>query len=195
VWNGVSWADLNSTALLVKSTFPSAFLYYNEGGAPLWGNYDVNHKKTVYPHIPDAVDYVSTDDYATINTGGMNASAIHHLANAPNQYQRFIYPRLLPHQKVFVVPQAYAGAITDYCPAVKSWKTPASASDLSAMDDCMLNQTIGYLRWIDSDDKIVGIDAFHLSTYGSKASLDYGTESMPKTLECYITLGNQLNGK
>jgi hypothetical protein len=27
---------------------------------------------------------------STMNTGGMNASAIHHLANAPNQYQRFI---------------------------------------------------------------------------------------------------------
>ena len=267
VWNGISWQDLNNTALLVKSTFPEPFLclyssqrvslcchssysyriktgarwirYYNEGGAPLWGNYNVNHKKTEYPHIPNAVDFVSTDDYGTINTGGMNASAIKKLANAPNQYllqpisiasvffslplslplslsrvrayvracvcckplpcgsryQRFIYPRLLPHQKVFVVPQAYAGAISGYCPAVKSFKSP-TASDLAAMDDCLLNQTIGYLRWIDADDKIVGLDGFHLSTYGkAPASVDYGVISMPKTLECYMTLGDQLNGK
>ena len=195
VWNGVSWQDLNNTALLVKSTFPDAFLYYNEGGAPLWGNYNVNHKKTEYPHIPDAVDYVSTDDYGTINTGGMNASAIKKLANAPNQYKRFIYPRLLPHQKVFVVPQAYAGAITGYCPAVKSFSAP-TPTDLAAMDDCLLNQTIGYLRWIDADDKIVGLDGFHLSTYGkAPGHVDYGVVSMPKTLECYMTLGDQLNGK
>jgi hypothetical protein len=173
VWNGVSWSDLNQTALLVKSTFPDVWLYYNEGGAPLWGNYNVNHQKTEYPHIPDAVDFVSTDDYGTINTGGLNASAIKKLANAPNQYllqarsqlqkitksfvrirphiyvnlslsryKRFIYPRLLKHQKVFVVPQAYAGAISGYCPAVQSFKSPTPA-DLAAMDDCLLNQTIG----------------------------------------------------
>ena len=99
VWNGVSWTDLNATALLVKSSFPSAFLYYNEGGAPLWGNYNVNHQKLPppgYPHIPDAVDFVSTDDYGQMITTGMNASTIHKLANAPNQYQRFIYPRYVP---------------------------------------------------------------------------------------------------
>jgi hypothetical protein len=38
------------------------------------------------------------------------------------------------------------------------------ADDMGAIDDCMLNQTIGYFRWIDADDKIVGMDAFHLST-------------------------------
>ena len=118
-----------------------------------------------------------------------------HTSSLWSRYQRFIYPRLLPHQKVFVVPQAYAGAISGYCPAVKSFTSP-TASDLAAMDDCLLNQTIGYLRWIDADDKIVGLDGFHLSTYGkAPAFVDYGVISMPKTLECYMTLGNQLNGK
>ena len=28
VWNGISWQDLNNTALLVKSTFPEPFLYH-----------------------------------------------------------------------------------------------------------------------------------------------------------------------
>ena len=112
-----------------------------------------------------------------------------------SRYKRFIYPRLLKHQKVFVVPQAYAGAISGYCPAVQSFKSPTPA-DLAAMDDCLLNQTIGYLRWIDSDDKIVGLDAFHLSTYGKAPGfVDYGTVSMPKTLDCYRTLGDQLNAK
>ena len=41
-------------ALLVKSTFPDAFVFYNEGGAPLWGNYDVNRKKTVGVDAPRA---------------------------------------------------------------------------------------------------------------------------------------------
>ena len=41
-------------ALLVKSTFPDAFVFYNEGGAPLWGNYNVNRKKTVGVDAPRA---------------------------------------------------------------------------------------------------------------------------------------------
>ena len=57
-----------------------------------------------YPHIPAAVDFVSTDDYGSINTGGLNASQIKRLSNAPYQYERFVYTKLLPHQGVFVIP-------------------------------------------------------------------------------------------
>eukprot|EP01052_Picozoa_sp_SAG31_P014702 SAG31_NODE_922_length_10976_cov_8.838742_10_plen_317_part_00 len=66
VWNNVSWVDLDAIATRVKGDCPEPFLFYNEGGAPLWGNYNVNHMHTEYPHIPAAVDYVSTDDYDTI---------------------------------------------------------------------------------------------------------------------------------
>ena len=62
VWNNVSWADLNATASMVKNDCPEPWIFYNEGGAPLWGNYNVNHVITEYPKIPYDVDYVSTDD-------------------------------------------------------------------------------------------------------------------------------------
>jgi hypothetical protein len=52
VYNNISWVDLNATASIVKSAFPDRFVYYNEGGAPLWGNHNVNHMRTEYPHIP-----------------------------------------------------------------------------------------------------------------------------------------------
>jgi hypothetical protein len=41
------------------------------------------------------------------------------------------------------------------CPAI-----PTKA----ALDECILNQTVGYLRWIEGDQHIVGIDAFHLGS-------------------------------
>jgi hypothetical protein len=46
----------------------------------------------------------------------------------------------------------------------------------------MLNQTIAYLRWIDSDEMIVGIDAWTADAL----------PDLPKTWECYETLGKQL---
>ena len=82
VWNNISWINLNTTANQVKKDCPDAFLFYNEGGAPLWGSYNVNHMHTEYPKIPPAVDFVATDDYATLNTNGFNASLFKKLANA-----------------------------------------------------------------------------------------------------------------
>jgi len=83
VWNNISWVDLNTTANRIKKDCPEVFLFYNEGGAPLWGNYNVNHLRTEYPKIPPAVDFVSTDDYGTLNTAGYSASKFKKLANAP----------------------------------------------------------------------------------------------------------------
>ena len=83
VWNNISWVNLNTTANQIKKDCPDAFLFYNEGGAPLWGNYNVNRLRTEYPNVPPAVDFVSTDDYGTLNTVGWNASKFVGLANAP----------------------------------------------------------------------------------------------------------------
>ena len=43
----VSWVDLNSTAASIKALCPEPFLFYNEGGAPLWGNYNINHDNNI----------------------------------------------------------------------------------------------------------------------------------------------------
>jgi hypothetical protein len=71
-----------ATAALVKRDCPDAFLYYNEGGAPLWGNYNVNHMHTEYPHIPAAVDFVSTDDYA-VRSNKFNDASYSQLQTKP----------------------------------------------------------------------------------------------------------------
>ena len=49
VWSNISWVDLNATATAVKSALPEAFVWYNEGGAPLWGNY--NSQSALYPML------------------------------------------------------------------------------------------------------------------------------------------------
>lgn len=189
VWNNISWVDLNATAALVKQDCPDAFLFYNEGGAPLWGNYNVNRMTTVYPHIPFAVDFVSTDDYGSINTGGFNKTQIKRLSNAPYQYPKFLYPKMHPHQKAFVIPPLSIGSFYDchgpgHCKTIRDgvpYDCPPCVTD-ACKDACLLNQTIGYLRWIDRDQMIVGLDAW------SADALPH----LPKTWECYQTLGKQL---
>jgi hypothetical protein len=48
---------------------------------------------TEYPSIPPAVDFVSTDDYDSMNTGGYNASQIKRNSNAVYQYQSTLSSR------------------------------------------------------------------------------------------------------
>lgn len=39
VWNNVTWHQLNLSSAVVKESFPELWIFYNEGGAPLWGSY------------------------------------------------------------------------------------------------------------------------------------------------------------
>lgn len=170
VWNGVTWAQLNATSVLVKTTFPHLFIHYDEGGKPLYHSpcMNVNHQVCEYEHVPDAIDYVSTDDYLPFSAH--NAARMF--------YEKFLFPKMRPHQRVWVIPPTFNSSET--CPGV--------GTSIEAIDACLLNQTLSYLRWADADDRVVGIDAFHFGTYGA----DVGLVGLPRTLECYRTLGQQL---
>jgi hypothetical protein len=161
--------------------------------------------RTEYPHIPAAVDYVSTDVYASIN-GDWH--------NAPWQYPKYLYPKMLPHQRAFVIPPSFNVSFADChgpgecadngptpprgectgrtparkCTNARGLKCPA-ITDIAKLDACILNQTIGYLRWIEADEMIVGLDAFHLN---EGSVFDVGLADMPRSIECYATLGAQL---
>ena len=58
-----------------------------------------------------------------------------------------------------------------------------------ALDSCILNQTQMYLRWIEQDERIVGLDGFHFGTYGK---YDVGLQDLPRSKDCYARLGDQL---
>jgi len=50
-------------------------------------------------------DFVSTDDYGSINDDpSWNASQIKRHTNAPYQYKRYLYPKMYPHQRPFMIP-------------------------------------------------------------------------------------------
>ena len=138
VWNNITWDQLNETSALVKATFPNCFVFYNEGGAPLYGDHNVNHYKIHYPFVPFAVDYVSTDDY--------DSMYIH--KNARWFYESFLYPKIkFAHQRAWVVPPVYA-------------KYP---SNITESDDYAYLEAIAYFDWIDHDDRLHGLDGFYLN--------------------------------
>merc|ERR1712232_153683 len=122
-----------------------------------------------YTRVPEAFDYVSTDNY--LPYGEYNSARMF--------YKKFLYPKMHPHQHVWIIPPVYNN----------SGSCPGQTGSIAALDACILNQTIQYLRWADDDLRVTGIDGFHFGTYGRT---DIGLESLPHSLECYRTLGDQL---
>lgn len=91
-------------------------------------------------------------------------------------YKKFLYPKIkYPHQKVFVIPPVFG-------------KSDDSSCSSECWDQQQKLEATQYFRWIEEDPMIVGIDAFHMQTYGS----DLGLVSLPTTLACYQTLAKQL---
>jgi hypothetical protein len=166
VWSNITWTQLNLSSSIVKQSFPSCWIFYNEGGAPLWGSYNMNHFHVDYPFVPPAIDYVSTDDYDDMSA----------VKNPVWMYRKYLYPKMMHnHQRAFVIPPVYGRSDDASCSS-------------SCWDLRQLNQTQQYFRWIEQDELIVGIDGFHMQTYGS----DLGLVDLPQTLSCYQTLAKQL---
>eukprot|EP00040_Diaphanoeca_grandis_P039050 m.258025 g.258025 ORF g.258025 m.258025 type:complete len:1139 (+) comp36016_c0_seq1:75-3491(+) len=136
------------------------------------GRFNVNHFKIEYPHIPAMVDFVSNDDYESM---GCHKNAIWF-------YKKFLYPLLLPHQRVLVVPPTFNLTLANCSNG--SW-----LKDIPTLDECIYRETLEYFRWIDEDELIIGLNGFHIGTYGH----DIGLVDLPKSLACYVTLGAQLN--
>jgi hypothetical protein len=166
VWNNITWDVLNRTAAMVKGTFPQCFLYYNEGGAPLYALRNINGFRTPYPSVPESFDFVSSDDYGNMWT----------TKNPRWFYESFLYPKMHAAQRAFVVPPVYAWVNATH--GVPWW------------DEQELRQAQGYLEWIATDSRLAGINGFHMSSYPPS---DLGLISLPNTLLCYQTLAAQIN--
>ena len=191
VHNNISWSRLNSTAALVKAAFPDAFVFYNEGGDPLYGRSNMNGYQVIYPSIPPAVDYVSTDVYHSLADEWENGK-FHPVLLPDHFYAKYLFPLLLPHQGVWVVPPVsnlsdWNNTVFTNCSA--HGNSTAIIRDHKVLDACVMEESVRYLRWIERDARIAGIDGFHWGSYGA----DIGLRDMPKSRACYEKLGAQLS--
>lgn len=163
VWNNVTWDQLDALSTLVKTAFPTTYVYYNEGFGPLAEHLNINGYHITYPWVPAALDAISMDDYRSV-------------ARAQQVYELYIYPRLNhTGQQVWLVPQTYGD--------------PQPPSNITALDAAILADAEGYMAWTLNDTRIAGWNAFHLPTYGPG---DYGLENLTQSLAWYTALGAEL---
>jgi hypothetical protein len=137
-----------------------------------------------WPHIPAALDFVSVDVYCHYD-GGRCASAacpggpseVCEVASARRYYEAFVFPKLSPHQRVWLVPGLFA--------AIKPAPSYAQSLASSVNDTAQLAKLRGYAAWTAAEPRIVGWMPYHLSSRlwdPTPASGSWGAEVMPEAL-------------
>ena len=92
-------------------------------------------------------------------------------------YQRFVFPKLSPQQRVWLVPGLFA--------TIKTAPSRAQSLALSVNDTAQRAKLAGYAAWTAEERRIVGWMPFHYYNRlwePSPASGSWGAEVMPETL-------------
>ena len=93
-----------------------------------------------------------------------------------NIYAQLLWPRLLPHQRAFVVPGLYS--------------TANASVPIAWQDGQLLVKWKGYLEWIAAEPRIIGVNPWHYDTWAGNDGL--GTREFPRTLQAVAAFGQTL---
>eukprot|EP01052_Picozoa_sp_SAG31_P000255 SAG31_NODE_8_length_42345_cov_10.980992_7_plen_373_part_00 len=122
-----------------------------------------------WPTVPAALDYVSVDTYLP---GAAEPKY------ARRFYESFIYPKLLPHQKVWAIPGLMA--------AIEPAESKASSLAKSVNDTLFVEKMEAYMQWTIEDARMEDWMPFHFYNRmwaPTPASGSWGAISMPLTLQ------------
>ena len=112
------------------------------------------------PYLPPDIDVVSSDQYAA---GAREAQITEHY------YNRFLFPLLRPHQRVWVCPGLFG--------------PPGNASQMEATDSELVEKLQAYWAFSKRDKRVAGLIGWHWSTLYPTfaASMRLGAREFPLT--------------
>ena len=175
VWSG---CDVEAVALLaetVRADFPSAPIYYNENVPVVLhgvnsGGFPVNFS------IPPALTLFSFDYY---HYNGNDTGA--HVSTVRSIYEQHVYPKMHEHQKLLLVPGAFA--MPHGTPIPGGFNCSLSCFDAMAADDA-----VHYWNWAQADVHIAGIAPWEWDNGGGRL----GAFNLPRTRGVWATIGTEI---
>jgi hypothetical protein len=168
LFNGLSYDSLNVSINLVKSTFPSAVVYYNEA-YPIFTttNYE-------FPSVPPMLDLFSVDIYPC---DGFTFETTYAL------YVDKIYPLLHANQKVMYVSPGYSTTLNNvqYC------GNPVCENAFVAWNQQSFN-------WALTDGHFAGLFPWHWDQFNVTflPGFEYGVVQLPYLKEVMFNIGKQI---
>lgn len=161
-------------SLLGPRNQSAPFLYANE-----------NAQMREWKMVPASLDYISIDRYNMPNTNGTAE-----VVSVQEYYIGTIYPRLYPHQGVFLIPGIYAND-PEIC---LQNNVSCPLEDQAEQVVIKLKQ---YFDWAKQDDNIVGFNPWHFNNrsvpqYGGAYDQRLGGVSMPSVVDILKEIGTYL---
>eukprot|EP00873_Tetraselmis_striata_P014816 jgi/Tetstr1/435080/TSEL_024049.t1 len=175
IWNGLPPSDLEAVASAVRHDFPRAVIWLNEARPPLKNGLTQFQRRLKDFKLPAAVTWLSTDSYHF----GPNPE---HVAETRRFYNRYIYPKLLPHQSVVLVPGSFASEHNPMCN--KDCYEEFAASDARK-----------YIEWARMDPRVVAVVPYHWNRcpYCVRTRNEIGTKDMNKPRAVWQDFGRELH--
>ena len=153
-----------------------------------------------WPRVPEAIDYFSIDQYSSCHTyineqlGNCSLYNDEEPARLKWYYESYVFPKLAPHQKTWVVPglfgdsncHAVNGSVDVLQPMCIGFA--GSDAELMALQEQMLVRKLrGYTRWIREESRVTGMLSYtwdHHSNYinTSEAFMVLGANDFPKVM-------------
>jgi hypothetical protein len=167
LWRGISVSELEAASSAVKADFPNKSIYWNEAAPALTTNQNLLGEPVNLTQVPSAIDWVSLDWYLDP-------------AATQNFYNQYLYPKMLPHQKAYLVPEAYS---SDNHPSL-------SKAQLEAV---MVSRAQTYWSWATTDTRIAGINPWHWKDQtGANGAFELGIENLSTLRDSYTAIGAQI---
>lgn len=147
-----------TAAKLHMGSFGGGLVYANEAvravNTSSWGAQPGRAPSPCFlPKIPDAIDLISLDWYAISPADQRPAGATGNISAEPvlmrQIYERMLRPKMAPHQRVMVVPGTFADGDL------------VRAGSLAAQDPHIADKLRGYWQWMQEDELVVGLNAYH----------------------------------
>eukprot|EP01052_Picozoa_sp_SAG31_P043601 SAG31_NODE_7316_length_1721_cov_2.074599_2_plen_323_part_01 len=131
-------------AQAVRDDFPDVPIYYNE---------NVPTVQEPYFTLPPALSWFSFDYY---HYDGNDTGA--HVKAVRDMYEKHVYPKMLPHQKLLLVPGAFAMPVGSKNPDC-TWKPNCRKTpcDLACYDEMGADDAAHYWQWAQNDTRVIGL--------------------------------------
>ena len=133
---------MSSAAAVIRAALDAAgakaVVYLNECGRAM---NDRAYRGYIGDTIPAAVDVMSLDGYCPSAPNGCSRAA-QEAGLMRNIYTHELFPKLLPHQRVFVVPGLFGNG----------------SEPVGAQDEQLVAKWTGYTAWVAQEPRILGIN-------------------------------------
>jgi hypothetical protein len=182
--SGIPFTNVTAVADAVKSflnrTAPNALVYINECSTPFDECQKANPSIACWgPTVPASIDAISLDiyhhagcdNYANCSDPASEVETARAFVNA------HVVPRMLPHQRLFIVPGTFG-----------DWNESRSGP-IASQQGGVVAKLNAYWEWAQSDPLIVGVNCWHWTTIPGLYKRNpgiipfyYGVDAMPKVV-------------